>query len=83
MANCNKQNPLQDNSQVNLQVNLQVMAANAILPYMIYQPPEILRGLWNDLARPPVEWSPLVQHWLRQADSNFWNKYLPPLPDNQ
>jgi hypothetical protein len=65
-------------------VSLQEKAANAILPHVLYQPPEYLQALWDVLARPPVEWPREVQCWLRQADANFWNKHLPPPPpDNE
>ena len=65
-------------------VSLQEKAANAILPQVLYKPPEYLHALWDVLGGPIADWPNEVNIWLRHADANFWNKYLPPPPpDNQ
>jgi hypothetical protein len=54
-----------------------------IWPKVCHLPPEVLRPLTNTMiGRPPSEWPADVQQWLRQADANFWNRYLLPPPDN-
>lgn len=63
---------------------LREKAANAILKYVRYRPPEYVRELWDVLGRPTSEWPDDVIQWLRQSDANFWNKYFPQPPlDNQ
>lgn len=70
-----------DNNAIN---PLRALAADAILPFVLYQPPEFFQQLWQILGRPTAEWTDEIIRWLRTSDSNFWNQHLPPLPlDNQ
>ena len=48
---------------------------------LAYQAPEVREAYEDEMENnSPVNWPPETFYYLRNADANFWNKYLPPQP---
>ena len=55
-------------------------AWKVIFPKISHYAPEVVQEYGKSLLLHPAKWPWHICCWLRGADANFWNQYLPPPP---